>query len=98
MYLIGVLSEKFLLIAIPPNRRVAERARNFRSNLRAAIQQQGYEFAGFTSYPSDDVLMRMRETENRTFASFAEMICRGRLRRIERKHAAEDARDREAVL
>lgn len=93
MYLIGLLSGKFLLIALPPSRRVVERARNFRENLRAAIAEQGYDFAGFTPYPSDDVVLLLIEN-NASFGPFAEMICRGRLKRLEARRAAENARDR----
>lgn len=93
MYLIGVLSKSFLLIALPPNQRIVERARNFQPNLRAAIQQQGYDFAGFTPYPSDEVVMLLANNRHPGLTPLARMICARRLPELMRRRASENARD-----
>lgn len=91
MYLLAVLSGNHLLIALPPNRRVVERARNFRLNLRHAIEQQGYALAGFTAYPQDWELPILCDHDS--FKPFIDIVCRGRLRKIEARVQSEDERD-----
>ena len=92
MYLLAVLGGHYLLLSLPPNRRVVERARNFRLNLTAHIRAEGYELAGFTAYPSDRELVALANCPS--FQPFVHFIARGRLRKIERRVAAENARDR----
>lgn len=65
MRLQAILSGSYLLIAIPPNRRIAERARNFRANLACAIEQQNYKFAGLTPYPARQAEPAQCATEDR---------------------------------
>jgi|HubBroStandDraft_5_1064220.scaffolds.fasta_scaffold101482_2 hypothetical protein len=91
MYLLAALGGRHLLIAIPPNRRVIERARNFRENLAAMIRQQGYEFAGFAPYPGDCDLEQL--AEHSSFAPYVHFIARGRLRKVTAQRNAEDQRD-----
>ncbi|HKW17062.1 MAG TPA: hypothetical protein VJO35_06095 [Terriglobales bacterium] len=99
MYLVAVLSGRFFLIAIPPNRRVMDRARNFRANLAAFIEREGYGFAGFTPYPSDDDLLELRERQfdASSFAPFLELIARKRLDKSLARREQENARDREQI-
>jgi hypothetical protein len=91
MRLLAVLSGSHLLIALPHNRRVMERARNFRPNLAAFIQQQGYELAGLAPYPSDDHLGELARHES--FAPFIRIIARTRVEKARRRFVREDARD-----
>lgn len=91
MYLLANFSG-FLLIALPANQRVVERARNFCPNVRAALLREGYALAGFTAYPSDDLLLQLRN--HLSFAPFIRIIWRGRIRKLEARRAVEDARDR----
>lgn len=88
IYLLMVLSEHYMLLSMPPNKRLVERARNFQSNIAAAIARHGYSFAGFARYP----------VEYEDFAAIPEEfltpILRGRRRAAEQRRAAEDARDR----
>lgn len=95
MYLVGLLSERFLLIALPPNRRVVERARRFRPNLRAVLADQGYELAGFTAYPSDEQLLC--QWDSPSFGPFFQLISRKRIERLIEKREREDGRDRERL-
>lgn len=99
MYLVALLSGRFFLIALPPNRRVIERARNFQSNLAAFIEREGYGFAGFTAYPSDDTLIEMRERglDASSFAPFLELIARKRIEKALARRERENARDRELI-
>jgi hypothetical protein len=91
MYLVAVLSDACLLLTLPPNNRLFERARNFRPNLRAAIEEQNYHFAGIARYPSDDELLILRD--NPSFAPFVELIWRKRLAKLAATRPAEDDRD-----
>jgi hypothetical protein len=92
MYLVAVLSNSFMLLALPPNHRLFERARNFRPNIAAAIARQNYHLAGIARYPSDSELVRLREFPS--FAPFVELIWRKRLEKVEAVRPAEDERDR----
>ena len=91
MYLLAVLSECFMLLSLPPNRRVCERAYAFRANLAAAIAHENYRLAGLVAYPSDGELVVLRS--HRSFAPFVELIWRKRLEKIAAQQVAEDARD-----
>lgn len=91
MYLIAVLSNHHMLIAVPPNRRVVERARNFRMNLSHAISLEGYTFAGFAAYPDDETLPTLYHSPS--FQPFVKIVYRGRLRKLEAARRAEDERD-----
>src|SRR5580704_5467104 len=77
MYLIALFPGACLLLAMPPNRRLFQRAWNFRPNLKAAIANQNYHFAGIARYPSDDELVILRDSPS--FAPFVELIYRKRL-------------------
>ena len=90
VYLLSVFSPRFLLLAIPPNRRIVERLRNFRHNLNLALAEQGYGLAGFTSYPSDDELLELRN--HPSFRPFVELIYAKRLSKLEAARAAERIR------
>jgi hypothetical protein len=92
MYLVAVLSESFMLLALPPNKRLFERARAFRGNIEAAIGQQNYHFAGIARYPSNDELVILRDSPS--FAPFVDLIWRKRLAKLEVNRPAEDERDR----
>jgi hypothetical protein len=91
MYLMAVLSGSSMLLSLPPNKRLAERARNFRPNLVAAIEQQNYHFAGICRYPSDEELLILRE--RRQWVPYVELIYRKRLQRVEARTSAENVRD-----
>lgn len=91
MYLVAVLSQSFLLVAVPPNRRIVERARNFRHNLSHAIARQGYRLAGFAAYPADSELSALANHDS--FKPFIDVICRGRVRQLEADRQREDERD-----
>ena len=91
MYLVAVLPPCCFLLALPPNTRLYERARNFRPNLRAAIQKQNYDLAGLCRYPSDEELLLLRESEE--FAPFVNLIWRKRLEKYALRKVVEDARD-----
>jgi hypothetical protein len=95
MYLAGVLSGRFFIVSIPPNRRLLDRARNFRDNLAAAIECQGYYFAGFTRYPTDDDLLALWDSPN--FGPFFRLISRTRIERVLAQRDEENARDRERL-
>ena len=92
MYLLAVLSGSFMLLALPPNKRLAERARNFRPNLEAAIQKQNYHLAGFSRYPADGELLMLRD--RLPWAPYVDLIYRKRLEAMEARRSAEDVRDR----
>lgn len=49
--LLNVLSEKYLLIALPPSSRVVEAARANKHLVNAALEKRGCALAGFTPYP-----------------------------------------------
>jgi hypothetical protein len=49
--LLNVLSEKFLLIALPPSNRIVEAARANKHLVNAALEKRGCALAGFTPYP-----------------------------------------------
>lgn len=91
LMLLKVLSDKYFLLALPPNRRMFERARQCVA-IRAAIRAVGYEFAGITCYPSDEELVWL--ANNPQWAPWMTPILRGRLRTIEARRAEENARDR----
>ena len=91
LYLIAVLSGSFMLLAMPPNKRLFERAHNFRHNLSAALAKQNYRLAGICAYPSDDELLILRS--NPSFAPYVELIWRKRAEKIEAQRQAEDERD-----
>lgn len=95
MYLVAVLSGKFFLIALPPNRRVIERAYNFRGNLSRFIEREGYGFAGFTAYPDDDQLAAQWNHES--FGPFFRLISAKRIEKVLDRRARENARDRELI-
>jgi hypothetical protein len=96
MRLLGVLSGRCFLIALPPNGRIVERARNFRPNLQRVLRQQGYDLAGFTRYPTDGELEGLI-LNHASLAPFIEMIYRARLRKISCDRSLEDARDLEML-
>lgn len=95
MYLVAVLSGKFFLIAIPPNKRVIERAYNFRDNLARFIEREGYRFAGFTAYPGDDQLAAQWNSES--FGPFFRLISAKRIEKVLERRAKENARDCELI-
>jgi hypothetical protein len=49
--LLNVLSEKYLLIALPPSNRVVEAARANKHLVNASLEKRGCTLAGFTPYP-----------------------------------------------
>jgi hypothetical protein len=91
MYLVAVLSQSFLLLAVPPNNRLVERARNFRPNLEAAISKQNYRLAGICPYPTDAEVLALRN--HPAFAPYVELIWRKRAEKVAAYRVAEDARD-----
>lgn len=95
MYLCGLLSHRFLVLSLPPNRRVVERARNFRHNVERALAAQGYGLAGFTAYPSTEQLLA--QWNNPSFGPFLQLISRKRIDKLMAQRAAEDRRDRETL-
>jgi hypothetical protein len=95
MYLGAVLSRCCMLLTLPPNKRLFERARNFRPNLVAAIEQQNYHFAGIARYPTDDELVQLRNSPNyeSSWKPFVELIWRKRQEKLAATRPAEDERD-----
>jgi hypothetical protein len=91
MYLIAVLGPYCFLLAMPPNKRLYERARHFRPNLRAAILKQNYDLAGICRYPSDEELLLLRDSPS--FAPYVQLIWRKRAEKYEAQREAEDTRD-----
>jgi len=90
MYLLVPLWNFCLLLSLPPNQRIVERARCYRKKIAAAIKAEGYHFAGFTSYPSDEELLSLEQWIPLLAAPLRERYEQARLQRI-----AEDARDRQ---
>lgn len=97
MRLVTVLPGGGMLLALPPNKRLAERARNFRPNLAAAIENQNYHLAGFSLYPSDDALLSL--WNHKSFGPFFQFIARKRRDRdrVAAERDEENARDRERL-
>ena len=91
MYLVAVLSQSFMLLALPPNKRLFERASAFQRNIEAAILRENYHLAGFARYPSDDELVVLRGVSS--FAPFVELIWRKRAQKIATRRFSEDAHD-----
>lgn len=89
MYLLVPLSGFCLLLALPRNKRIVERARRFRRQIAAAIQAEGYHFAGFTAYPSDEELVSLEH-----WLPLLAAPLRARFEQARRRRAEEDARDR----
>lgn len=92
VYLIGVLSEKFFLLSMPRNKRVAERLQLLKPVLRQAIQAQGYELAGLTWYPSDEHLLMFKD--HPSLGPFFNFIFEKRVRRAFERTMQENSRDR----
>lgn len=95
MYLLAVLSGCGMLLSLPPNKRLVERAWNFRPNLGLAIGKQNYRFAGLCRYPSDDELIVLANSPS--FAPFVQLIWRGRTQKVLARKMAEDARGAEVL-
>lgn len=51
--LLNVFSEKFLLVALPPNNRVMEAARANKQVVQEVLLKRDYALAGFTTYPDE---------------------------------------------
>jgi hypothetical protein len=98
MMLLTVLSGSYMLLSLPPNHRIAERARNFAKHgpLLAYLQAQGFTLAGFTAYPPDEVLVALAERFPEVFAQLSGKL-RARAEAAAAQLAAEDARDRMAA-
>ena len=94
MMLLTVLSDGYLLLSLPPNKRIAERARNFaqHGSLLRHLQDQGFMLAGFTPYPSGESLVALRERFPGVFAMLPSRL-RARAEAAAERIAAEDARD-----
>jgi hypothetical protein len=89
MYLLVPLSDCFLLLALPRNKRIVERARRYRAKIEEAIQVEGYHFAGFTAYPSNEELLSLEQ-----WLPFFAAPLRERYEQALAERSAEDSRDR----
>jgi hypothetical protein len=89
MYLLVPLCGVCLLLSLPRNKRIVERARSYRGKIAAAIQAEGYQFAGFTAYPSGEELLRLEH-----WLPFLAEPLRARYEQARIERIAEDARDR----
>lgn len=98
MLLLNVLSGFFMLLALPPNARMFERARNFAKHgpLLPELQARGFTLAGFTAYPTSEALVRLREEHPRFFAGLSGPL-RARAEAALAEFSAEDARDCQEV-
>jgi hypothetical protein len=91
MYLTALFDRCFLLLAMPPNQRLFQRAWNFRPNLATAIELQNYHLAGIARYPTDDELLMLKDKP--AFAPFVALIWRKRMDKAIARRPAEDDRD-----
>lgn len=98
MMLLTVLSGCYMLLSLPPNKRIFERARNFAKHgpLLQHLQAQGFTLAGFTAYPPDEQLVALAERFPDVFAQLSARL-RARVEAAAAQMAAEDARDRMEV-
>ena len=98
MMLFAVLSDGYMLLSLPPNKRIAERARNFAKNgpLLPYLQAQGFTLAGFTAYPPDEQLAALAERFPEVFAQLPASL-RMRAEAAAARMAEEDARDQGMV-
>lgn len=92
MFLLA-LSGDCLVVAVPRNLRIIERAKRC-ALLQAAVRELGYSGAFATFYPSDDELLRIRERFPDIFERFSRPL-RERASRLAIRRATEDARDRQ---
>lgn len=99
MFLLTVFSSNAMLFSLPPNRRISERARSFAKHgpLLGYLQAQGFDLAGFTTYPNDEELIAMSERFPELFAQLPAPL-RMRAEAAAERWAEEDARDRAEVL
>lgn len=95
MLLLTVLSGSYLLLSLPPNKRIAERARNFAKHgpLLRYLQERGFGLAGFTAYPPAEQLAALADRFPEVFAQLSSRL-RARVEVAAEQTAAEDARDR----
>ena len=61
LLLLRLLSDRTLLIALPPNRKIMVAAKARQAELNQAVMALGYSGLGFTRYPDEDDRERLRE-------------------------------------
>lgn len=96
MMLLTVLSGCYMLLSLPPNHRIFERAKNFAKHgpLLRHLHAQGFGLAGFTPYPTDEQLVALAERFPDKLAQYPAAL-RRRAEAAAARIAAEDARDRQ---